>query len=542
MKPFLLAATLSLFCLPSCLEDKVDTISMEEYEYLEEDIKEVKDELKDAHQELDAFDDKLADYEQLEKKAGTVDAMQQQLQEAEEAKKETEEQMRKLREEYEDYQKKYEAKVRTEAIGEAVASIVVGGRTLEGVEISSVTETEIKVSHTGGFATLNHETAPADWKERFFLRSEEEVEQRAAALASFLNPDPIEEVVTTGRPKRKPSVYQLKREELERQKEALTGLAERTQSAIVFISGKEEEGNGFFVQDGIATYLYTSPDVLDGNTELKITDASGKEWQSFGKLEVAVGRNLVRLEVTEEVEHILKIGDGSGLESGESLSSLKMERNASPKRETGRLREVSKESFEISTNVLAVSLGGPVMTAEGGSLALVTKERPTRMSVWKTKNLVREKRVAVRIDGEIEWQSTPLSSFIATATQVENFDEGTRLLLAFASLSPNAQGVQMGNVGRVSVGDVFEQHKGVSAVRQMLAYNEELSGKKSRISEKDVNRRFRSFFQSVAASAAKQKLDVNRFSTYHQALAKESLKYRAEANEEMKKSLERLKG
>lgn len=543
MKAIISLVIVSTLCLSSCLEDENEGPDLEEFDYLLEEHGVLKEDLQKAYLELDEFDVLSEEWK------GKIQAAEEKLKEMEELRKlkeETDEKMRELRQEFEDYQKKYEAKVRQEAFGEKIASIQVAGRTLALVEITAVTETEVKIRHESGFATLNHETAPPEWKARFFLRSKEEVAERAKALALFLNPPLMTEESKNKRISKRPvSDYELRRDDRMQQQKDLKGLQSKVENAFVFISGNGTEGTGFFVQDGITTFLYTAAHLLDGKSNLKITDVSGREWKKFGDLEVARGSDLVRLAVDEPVEHFLTLPKaGEAPELGIALASLGLVKGGQEvSQQVGKLRKINSTSYESSSTLIkSGGSGWPVMNTSGEVLAILTDAIPVRKDAWKTRVSSRSTRFVCRIDTQITWEKTSLGRFVGARQAIYDFDKVTRLLSSLAGLSPSSSGVNLDKPagGEQTVMAVLQENRQAGLVKQIVALNKDLTQKKMRVSDRDLKRRVRSIYATAQVNGDKQSLNSSLFSSYHANEIEASLRFRSVARKELADAIKSL--
>ncbi len=538
----------SLFCLSGCLEEDGGATA-EELEYLDEEVRVLKENLEKAHVELDEYDLKFEDFEKLEKEAEMAEKMGKELEEIRQEKEEVEQQMKDLRQEYEDYQKKYEAKVRGEAKGEKYATLKLTDRTLTEVVISEVTERTVKIRHANGFATLNSATAPTDWKKRFFLRSEEEIEERAILAANYLNATQEEgalEGTEESKPSRPLSNYAQRKLEREKEEEAMKVLSGEVEKAIVLITGDGGEGTGFFAQDGITTYLYSAAHVFDQNRDLKIIDGSGKEWKQFGEFEVAVGIDLVRLAVAEPVDNALTIRSISeASEVGTIVASFgNAGSGGAIAREEGKIRGVGANSYEISGQVLQGNSGGPVLNSKGEVLAVVTRLLEAREDIWiQEKRTSRVRRFGCRVDTNIKWKEVSLGAFIAAQDQIAQFDKVTRLLLALSALTPTTSGLRLDSTieGKQTIMQILKESSDTKVVKEVLEFKSEIERKNTRISERDMRKKFTSFYSSSFNSAKKQNLRVSSFSPYHEGEVKVSIQYRQNAMKQMSDAIAALR-
>ena len=78
-------------------------------------------------------------------------------------------------------------------------------------------------------------------------------------------------------------------------------------------------------------------------------------------------------------------------------------------------------------------------------------------------------------------------------------------------------------------------------VQNFTKLNEQLTNKKTRMSDRDLKQKFGTIFRQAYSSASRQKLDVSRFSSYHQQRGQESLEFRKKATKEMEEALEGLR-
>jgi predicted nuclease with TOPRIM domain len=173
---------------------------------------------------------------------GTFDRSKETLEKSEGKIEELEKKLEKLQKEFEDYRKKYVSKIRAKAEGMKLATLKVpSGKIYKDVVISEVTELRIKLRHAGGAASLNVDTAPSEWVEKYALVSKES-----------LLPEPD----ASG------DADRLDKEEMD------------ASDAIAIITGDKGVGTGFFVEGKGAYYLYTAAHVLSGNEKLMGTNLS----------------------------------------------------------------------------------------------------------------------------------------------------------------------------------------------------------------------------------------------------------------------------
>ena len=542
-----LFAAASLLALPGCLEDSENTVSQEDFEYLEEDARVLQEDLTKAYAELDEYDDKFKVFEELEKKAETAEQKSKELEELQKEKEAVEQQMRDLRKEYEDYQKKYEAKVRSEAVGEEREELALDGRTLKKVVIHSVSETKVKVKHADGFSTLDSSKVPSDWKERFFLRSEEEIAQRAAELAAFLNP-PVEAEADQKKSAAKPlTSYQKSRLEREKAEMAFELLDEKVGNCLVSVKRGEVVATGFFVQDGITTYLYTSARVLAQVGELQIVGKNGSEWKKFGDLEVAANLDLARLVMNEPVDHVLTLqSSGQEVEERATVAVFSLEKGHSSLVKTkAKIRSVQGSSYQVSPSQSEDSVGGPIVDTSGQVLAFVTLPLEERTSLWNENQFssARKRVIISRLDHSLQWSKSTFARFGTASQRLEDFDTSSRLLLALSKIRPNLQGLNLETrVGRgPTISETLKEYKKIDVLSAVTRLDNDLTEKRVNMKQPDLNRKLRTIFQSALDKERKQKLVEKEFSPYHWPTAQESLQLREEAISALFEALDAVK-
>ena len=549
---FLAPTTLfSVLLFSSCLEDGGGKPSKLDYEYVQEERDALHKNLQEAHEDLDEYDLKFEKFEELEAKAKSADEKTKELEELQKEKEKVEKQMRELREEFNAYQKKYEAGVREKSIGEEFATVALKDRTLNAVVIRAMSETEVKVRHADGFATLNSEVVPPEWKECFFLRSEEEVAERAATLAALLTPPVkvVEEPDKRKRRERPATVYQQRRNARLAEMEALKELDGQVAPAMVSVSGSKAQGSGFFVQVGISTYLYTAASLLDDNPGLKVVDGSGREWKDFGSLEVTKGLNLARMEVTAPVEHPLRLRlREEEMEEGMLSGVFTMDEGGEKviKREM-KLGKIDATNYGVSTRVTQGVAGGALVTTKGEVIGLVSFKTPIRKTVWQDLTMDKSKRAsrsAIRLDAEYKWNKIALGRFLGARQVMVKFDQVSKLGYAIGSLRATDDGLNLNeNIeGGVSIEEILKSHSKLGITRQTMSFHQALLSAGTKSSQRDKNRKLRSLYETAFNDLSKQKLSAEHFSSYHQESLKVSLEFRKKTLDKLQQALSAVKG
>ncbi|MEM9080520.1 MAG: hypothetical protein AAGC74_07515 [Verrucomicrobiota bacterium] len=519
-------------------------------------VKELELEVEDLYESLDKRRGELRQYEAvaeenlrlLQELEGAKEKVEQSEQ-LEEERLRLEEMLRELRKEFDAYQEKYEAQVREKAVGEEYELVEVGGRGLRGVLITSVSESEVKVRHSNGFATLKADVAPKSWKERFFLKTREESEAVHAAreswLASLSSPYARDEE-EGGSVQRAPSAHQKAKNARREQEKFLASAGKELKRGLVIIETEGELGCGFFARDGITTYLYTAAEVFDRGDSLKIRGFDGKEWSRFGKLETIRGLNLARLEVFESVENALDLQpggggeaevQGSGLVLGITLEGDFFERKIV-------FRSAHETRFPISNAFLPPVLGGVLVNASGRVVAVVSRSHSGQRDLWKEEEGIGKVRsIALRLNRTLNWEESTLGLFLSARQRLKSFDARTRFIRALSEIQFHQDGLNIERrvAGDYTVQQILVMNQSIPLAVDLLNFHYELTSSNARMSRRDLSRRFLGRFETVARKMNEDLPRKADYPAFFQEDVEHSLEWREKARVGFLRAVQRLK-
>ena len=478
-------------------------------------------------------------------------------QDAEEAKKRAEESEQKIEElkksleeadrEFEEYRKKYTSKVRDEMKGKKFAEWKTkNNKVYRDVVIKEVTDTRLRFSHAGGGGSLKVEQldpalvdrlrmmSDAQWKElqeakaRELARQEEEKKkaEEEARLA---------EMAAKGGTS-KPSTQ---RSHASHDAETMDPEVQQELSrSVLVIEGNGSVGTGFVAKEGSAYYVYTAAHVLNGNTKLKIVDKSGTVFKDFGSFEICRGADLCRLRLKAKPKHFLEMATpGDGLvEMTKKVAVMGNGGGGSVVGVTfGRINGLGDKTMEMTARVAPGSSGGPVISVGGkkgsglGDPCHVGAER--RVASGTSSSKVR--RFARRTDLPMKWVKMGIGSFVKEKSEIATFDNVTQLLFALGSLTPTKQGMRLDqNVGGSdTVLTILKRNVGMKAVRDLVQMNSDLEASKLGVSERDLLKRYRSYYSQILSAASRQEVRFSpgNFSDFNKTQIVESRKWRTEA-------------
>lgn len=327
------------------------------------------------------------------------------------------------------------------------------------------------------------------------------------------------------------------------------GLDPAKQQAVVLITGDVTKGTGFIVGIGEKRYLYTAAHVLSGNQRLTISGADGRKFTKFGPLEVAEGADLVRLEILDagDAPFLTLAEPTDQIASGTAIVALGNSGGAGViSTEKGTILGQSAESLEVSAAVIQGNSGGPVLDASDGSvLGMVTHLSAQREDLWSEGTRFGEvRRFACRLNREWKWQAVPIMTFLGEAKRIADFDRLTRVGLAVASLSPTPEGLRVDSQlpGGQDAIAVLSAAQDLPFVAEIIKMNTELSARRMRSSEADLNRRFRSMIDTTAGAVKRSGdgFDPEKFTWFHRQQALASAEWRRGTDEALRKSSEAL--
>ena len=255
---------------------------------------------------------------------------------------------------------------------------------------------------------------------------------------------------------------------------------------------------------------------------------------------------MARLAVTEPVDNFLKTRDSNDeIEAGSPIAVFTLEKGS---REVSmletKLRAVRDETYDVSASALQTSIGGAVVSSKGEALSLVSQLRVARKDGWDDGSSTRKPKLAgVRLDISHDWSKTTLGDFLFAEAKLAKFDQTTRLLYAFGSLSPDNNGISLDKRvgGKLTVKDILKENGNLNIVTQVMKLHESLANSGTKTSQSDMNRKFRSIYETMLIGVRDQTLNPSDFSPYHQAQAEVSLSFREGALSSLRQAVASIK-
>lgn len=314
-------------------------------------------------------------------------------------------------------------------------------------------------------------------------------------------------------------------------------------NAMTMITGDVTSGVGFVVADGDKRYLYTTAATLAGNSRLTVATAPGVKLTKFGNLEVAEKTSFVRLELLEATEvAALKLAPPSvKAESGAKLCCMGM--SAASGGVTGEMLASfgqGSDAIQLDPNAVANRIGGPVIDiASGTVVAIITSTAVENEGLWAAPAAPAEglQVAASRINRDISWQAVPIAAFLTEGKRLHDFDRYTRVVSAFAAMTPTPDGLGFDNqVGEnETIRSALKDAKEVPVVAEAATLDGQMAAKKTRLGEADLKRRIASLFSTVASQskANAATFEPAKFSAFRRQAAERSAEWRKEAMDKL---------
>jgi len=317
--------------------------------------------------------------------------------------------------------------------------------------------------------------------------------------------------------------------------------------AMVSIVGDVTKSVGVVIDDGGKRYIYTSGDTLGGNTRLTITNASGTKFTKFGSLQTSENYALVRIELLEEGVPSIPLATSDEIVGSQSnLYCLSLSPGAGGAATGGKLRAYNQtdNAVECDASLLTGKAGAAIVDTDTGKIvAVVVNQTGAVSTLWeRVADLTEVQAAGLRVNKAISWQPVPIKAFLDESGKIRNFNRMTRLVEAFAGMTPSADGLGMsGAIGEGgTVLSVLSAASDVQIAAEAVALDADLAQKKIRLGEADLKKRLKGFFSSVVSQskASMSGFVPGSFSSYHRKLAEQSLTWRTEADQKLKKTAE----
>jgi len=480
--------------------------------------------IEDLKSEVEKLKAAAEDTRKDEKKA---DATLQELKDARRENETLKDEAEDLRKEIEKLKDQVTAKIRSRAIGEKHERIAApNGKTYLQVVIRKVDDEGVSIAHEGGFSTLNEDTAPATWVERFRLGTRKpeppppgDTGEEEAAVAATAGSSP-------------PAKKGGKEDKYAAVRAKLPG--------VLFIEGEKSKGSGFLAARDGSLWLYTAAHVLTGGKDLTMRNSDGAKLAGLGKCEIAEDCDLARIEVSVKPELALSVVKPRGIQVGQNIVAVGNSGGSGVlPLLNGQINALGPKEIEVTAGVIEGNSGGPVMLAETGEvIGVVCRAEVGRTDVWSADtNFSKVRRFATRIDRQVPWRATSLESLQTENQRIATFDSRTRLVFAMAALEPGQNGLrldmQIGGGKGQTIMAIFMQHRNLAPVQRLIQMNKQLSEKALRSSDRDLRKRFAGFYRDLLNVVANDTADFRPvdFSFVNRKEAELSIKWRKEANQ-----------
>lgn len=324
---------------------------------------------------------------------------------------------------------------------------------------------------------------------------------------------------------------------------------EKYANAMVFLSGDTGGGVGFVVQDAGKHYLYTTADILRSNKGIAATTASGDKLDDFGNLECAAGCPFVRIELNNPGEDLvaLPLASTSHKVDGNSrLACMTVTSTGAVSAELTASYGLTADAVQLDQSVLTRDhVGGPIIeTATGKVLGIVTRVEQDRTDIWAgSADEENEMFNPTRANRSVSWTPVPIATFLAETKKIADFDRFTRVILAFAAMtpSPDGLGIEGSLGGDATIKSVLEDSKGLQPAREALELHDNLANKRGqRLGEADLKKRINGLFASVASQSKRlaQGFDPAGFSPFQRKAAQQSVAWRKSAEQDLANKME----
>jgi hypothetical protein len=488
--------------------------------------------LSDKEIEIDDLKGKIGKLEKqveaAKKDSEKTDATLEELKKAREENETLKGEADDLRKQNEKLKDEVTAKIRTRAVGEKHQHVASpNGKVYRQVVIRKVEATGVSFAHEGGVATLDENSAPAAWVDRFRLgvRKPEPTPEPSVAVASAPTaaaPAAARAPSKSGSTSGKDAAVRAK----------LPG--------VLLVQSETSKGSAFIVTQGDTTWLYTAAHVLTQAKGLTMKNSDGTAFTEFGKCQIAEDCDLARIEVSVKPglalsvvpplaakvdQEIVAVGNSGG---SDVLTLL-----------NGKITALGPKEVEVSASVIEGNSGGPVMlSATGEVVGVVCRAEAARDDVWSAgTDFSKVRRFATRIDRQIPWRATTLASLGTENQRITAFDSRTQLVFAMAALQGGQNGLrldmQVGGGKGPTILAIFERHKDVAPVQRLVEMNKQLAAKQLRSSERDLRKRFSGFYKDLLSLVSKDtgSFSPESFSYVNRKEAELSMKWRNEATQ-----------
>ncbi len=312
--------------------------------------------------------------------------------------------------------------------------------------------------------------------------------------------------------------------------------------AVWLIQGDQAKCRGIVAEADGKTWLYMPADLLSSSQKLTVTNAAGETVNKFGEFQMAADANLARLEITQDVPVKFTLGNQAPLGDNPKLwVALPATSGTALQLQEIRPGTVTASELELHSSGLSEAAGVPVFDAATGALvALIVPAPRATAELWQTSSGAVDSGSprATRLDRPIDWQPTTIVTLLAERRKITELNNLSKLMLAAASLNPTTAGLRSEAMvvgGSQSVRQVFEQHRNLPIVMELLKLEDSLAGKKVRIAENDLKRQISSIFGGLGSVNRRVATELRsaRFSPTHRQDAELALQWNQDAEQKL---------
>ncbi|MCU0796125.1 MAG: trypsin-like peptidase domain-containing protein, partial [Akkermansiaceae bacterium] len=384
-----------------------------------------------------------------------IEETHKKLEDALKKNEELEEKVKALEEANQKLQEDLTTRNRKRAIGEKHEQIEAqNGRVFRDVEIRSIDDAGVSITHSAGLATLRHDSAPDEWVTRFGLR-----EKTAPAPEAVAKND--QETAEAEDPSDKDKK-----------------ILENHFDSIVIIDGNDGTGSGFIMKIAGRNYLYTAAHVICGNTKLTVTNSSGRRFTKFGAFEAADDCDIARIEILEDCESAITLASPNAAKVQEPVLAIGQSGGAGVLTVLeGDVISLGPKEIEVSADVIQGNSGGPLFHGISGDvMGIVTHLVAPREDVWAQDTGFDEiRRFATRLDRDFKWKQMPIGRFIGEKERLEEHVRKTRVLFALSALQPGQQGLRLPGLhgSEQDVLTILAENTDEPAVAKLIEMNRE---------------------------------------------------------------------
>jgi hypothetical protein len=322
-------------------------------------------------------------------------------------------------------------------------------------------------------------------------------------------------------------------------------IVEERLAAAVMVDGDVVKGRGFLASADGKNWLYAPASVLSGNSKLTVKNSSGDTISEFGAFQLAADADLVRIEVTGEVEKVLEIDPKANLAAGAMLLAATGGADGGPLALSEcRIAAAGQTDMELDAYGLDGNQGCPLFDAESGKvIGIIARAAAAPGDVWGASDTTPqiERPKGARLNRTIEWKDSTIAAFLGERRKIDDANRITQLLYALAALDPSPEGMNLDATagGNKTARQVLDDNKAMAAVQELLKLQESLGAAKMRMSERDIKRRIGSVFSQVGSASRRQSEDLRKivFTPFHKPLAEACLRWRQDAEDKLADAL-----